>query len=44
MVRVDPGVLRMPIKPLGWVTVHARLIGGPLVEHYVCFFVPFCLQ
>lgn len=29
MVRVDPGVVRMPIEPDGWVTVHARIIGGP---------------
>lgn len=29
MRRVDPGVVRMPIKPSGWVTVHARQIGGP---------------
>lgn len=39
-VRVDPGVVRMPIGPapgeeegdeqeVGWVTVHARIIGGP---------------
>lgn len=29
MVCVDPGVVRMPILPKGWVTVHARSIGGP---------------
>eukprot|EP00392_Amoebophrya_sp_AT5.2_P009996 g10027.t1 len=28
-LRVDPGVVRMPIEPMGWVTVHARAIGGP---------------
>ncbi len=28
-IRVDPGVVRMPIEPDGWVTVHARAIGGP---------------
>lgn len=28
-VRVSSGLVRMPIEPTGWVTMHARHIGGP---------------
>lgn len=29
-VRLDNGVLRMPIHPMGWATVNAKEIGGPV--------------
>ena len=29
MVKSQSGVVRMPIDPTGWVSVHARSINGP---------------
>ena len=29
MVQAGTGVMRMPIEPTGWVSVHARAMNGP---------------
>ena len=29
MVSAQSGVVRMPIEPEGWITVHARAVNGP---------------
>ena len=28
-VKLPPGIMRIPIHPKGWVSVHAKLVGGP---------------